>query len=148
MESILRATFAFFFFLILFRVIGKRAASELTMMDFVMMTLIGGTVFYMMSAGDFSMANGITLAVTLIVLNYFSGILMKKSKMAKAFLDGVPMVLVKDGEVYEDRIRKSHVSVMDILQAGREQGIEKLEDIRYAVLEKGGNISIIKREEK
>ncbi len=147
MESVLRAVVAFVFFMIVFRVVGKRAIKEMTMLDFVLMNLLTATVFYMLSGGDFSMANGLVLASTLLLLNIITSHVMSSSRRAKEILDGVPIIIVKDGELYEDHMKKSSITVNDILMAGRNNNVEKLEDIKYAVLEKNGEITVIKKDD-
>jgi uncharacterized membrane protein YcaP (DUF421 family) len=146
MDSVLRALVIYFFLLLVFRINGKRSISQITMFDFVMLLIIGEAIQNAILGDDFSITNGMIVVVTLVLTDIIISFIKMKSPKLEKIIDGVPLILLDEGKVLKDRLRKSRVDEEDILEAAREaHGLERLDQIRYAILEKDGKISIIPR---
>ncbi len=144
MESVLRATSVYVFMLILVRVSGRRTLSEITSFDFVLLMIISEATQNAMLGDDFSITNAILVVTTLIAIDVGLSILKRRSNAVEAWLDGVPTILVADGRPLRDRMVKARVELDDILETARlSQGLERFDQIKYAVLERSGGISII-----
>ena len=84
------------------------------------------------------------VVVTLVVLDIALSILKRHSKLLGQMLDGAPLIVVEDGKAISDRMAKCRIDESDILESARQlQGLERLDQIKYAVLERDGSISVI-----
>jgi uncharacterized membrane protein YcaP (DUF421 family) len=144
MDSVLRATVVYAVLLILFRLAGKRTLAEVTTFDFVLLLIISEATQQAMVGSDNSMTNSLLLVGTLIGLNILMSELKQRFAGIERVLDGMPLLIVEHGKALEDRMAKERVDVDDVLDAAREShGLERLDQIKYAVLERDGKISII-----
>jgi uncharacterized membrane protein YcaP (DUF421 family) len=146
MESVARGIAVYFVLLFVLRLSGRRTVGQMTPFDFVLLLIIAETTQQALLGDDFSIVNATTLILTLfsvdIVLSYFK----QWSPKIALLLDGTPTVLIADGEIDDHALRRARVSIDDILVAAREQqGLARLEEIKFAVLEADGGISIIPR---
>jgi uncharacterized membrane protein YcaP (DUF421 family) len=118
-----------------------------TTFDFVLILIIAETTQQALLGEDYSLTNMTIIASTLVVLSLgFSFVDFYLPEVSK-WVDGTPLILVREGKLLEDRLRKELVTVDDILESARQKhGIERMDQIKYAVLEKGGDISIIPEE--
>lgn len=147
MDSVLRAIGVYVILLVLLRVAGKRTLSQVTTFDFVLILIIAETTQQALIGEDYSLTNMTIIASTLVLLSlvfaYVDFYLPRVSK----WVDGAPLIVVRDGEILKDRVRRELVTEEDILESARmKHGIERMDQIKYAVLEKSGDISIIPAE--
>ena len=149
MDAILRGTAVYLFLLILFRITGKRSLSQVTSFDFVLLLIIAETTQQALLGDDFSVTNSALLIITLFTLDIGMSYVKEYSKKLDKMIDGVPLIILENGQPLDDRMKKARVDETDILTAARElHGLERLDQIKYAVLERSGGISIIpKRDE-
>jgi uncharacterized membrane protein YcaP (DUF421 family) len=144
MESVLRAVSVYLFLLLIFRLVGRRALQKINTFDFVLMLVIGSVMKDPLLGGDTSMTNAFAVASVLVLLNVlFSFVKLKLPKFAM-WIDGVPMIVVVNGRFIQQRMHKSRLTEDDVMQAARERkGIESLDQIKYAILEKNGSITVV-----
>ncbi|HSH77419.1 MAG TPA: YetF domain-containing protein [Herpetosiphonaceae bacterium] len=146
MGSILRGLAVYFFLLILFRVLGKRSLSQITTFDAVLLLIISEAIQQALIDNDNSMTNAFLVVTTLLGMNHVMQLITVRSQAADKLFNDVPLLLIDDGRVLQDRLKKIRVSEDDILEQGREMfGLERMEQIKYAVLERGGHITVIPR---
>jgi uncharacterized membrane protein YcaP (DUF421 family) len=146
MESILRAAIVYIVLLVLFRIAGKRSLAEVTAFDLVLLLIISEATQQAMIDNDNSMTNALLLVVTLIGMNILFSVLARRWEGFGKLVDDVPLVIVQDGKLVQDRMRRERVSENEVMEAARElQGVERLEQVRYAILERNGHITIIPR---
>ncbi|QDD91590.1 DUF421 domain-containing protein [Pseudomonas oryzihabitans] len=144
MESVLRAAAIYVFLLVLFRLTGRRALSEITTFDFVLLLVIGEATQQALLGDDFSVINAFVVIGTLVLIDILLSLFKQRSPQVGRFLDGVPLIVVEYGKPLTQRLRKARLTEEDILEAARQsQGLERMEQIRFAVLEKNGQISVI-----
>lgn len=149
MEPILRGAAVYIVLLIIFRISGKRSLSQITTFDFVLLLIISEVVQQAMIANDSSLLNAFLLVITLIGLDILISLIKQRSPAFANLIDSVPLVLIENGKMHKDRMDKERVDEDDILQSARElQGIERLDQIKYAVLERSGGITVIPKEQK
>jgi uncharacterized membrane protein YcaP (DUF421 family) len=147
MEIFLRAAGVYLFLLVLFRLTGKRTLSELSTFDFILLLIISESTQNALIGEDYSVVTGMAVILTLVMLDLGLSILKRRFPSFEKIVEGTPLVLVDCGRVLEDRLSKTHVSRDDILQTARQShGLERMEQIKYAVLETSGGISIIPAE--
>jgi uncharacterized membrane protein YcaP (DUF421 family) len=146
-DSVLRAAAIYLVLLVLFRVAGRRTLSEMTSFDFVLLLVIGEATQQALLGEDFSLTHAVLVIVTLILLDVLISLVMQRSRLAGKLIEGVPMVIVADGKPLHDRMRKARIELSDVLGAARQsQGLERLDQIKYAVVETSGGITIIPKE--
>lgn len=148
MDAVLRGLVTYLFVFAVFRVAGRRTLSEATTFDFVLLLIVAEATQNALIQTDQSMTNAALLIVTLVGLDILLSLLKQRFGWLERWIDGTPLVLVEDGTLQRDRMRKARIDESDILEAAHEtQGLERLDQITYAVLERGGSISIIPRRE-
>lgn len=146
MDSVLRAAAIYLVVLVVFRLAGRRTLSELTTFDFVLLLIIGEATQQALLGDDFSIVNAMVVIVSLVVFDIALSLLKNKSRWLSKLIDGEPMIIVEHGQVLERRVRKARIDEADILEAARHsQGLERIDQIKFAILEKDGKISIIPR---
>ena len=144
MDSVLRGLAVYLFLLIVFRVAGRRTLAETSNFDLVLLLIISETIQQAMIDQDHSITNGFLLIITLVGTNIALAWLKDKSPPLDRWLEDLPVLLIKNGEMLKERMHKEWVSEEEIMTAARRlQGLERLDQIKYAVLEPGGEITII-----
>lgn len=146
MDTILRALVIYAVVFALFRANGKRTLAQITTFDFVLLLIVGESVQQALIGDDFSITTALLLIVTLVAVDTGLTLLQHRWKRADRLLEGAPLVLVDDGNPLDERLLRSRVGLGDIMAAAREkQGLESLAQVKYAVLECNGSISIVPR---
>lgn len=144
MDAILRGFIMYLFLLVLFRIAGRRTLGQMTNFDFVLLLIISEATQNAMIGNDFSVTNGILVILSLVGLDIGFSILKQQFPVLNRHLDGLPLVLVDQGRPLQELMRKTRVDEHDILFSAREKhGLERMDQIKYAVLETNGGISII-----
>lgn len=147
MDSVLRAAVVYFVLLLLFRFVGKRTLAETGAFDFVLLLIIAEATQQAMIDDDNSMTNAFLVILTLLVLNVGISLVKQRWPLVDRLVDDVPVLVVADGRVIRDRMEKARIDERDILQAARQsQGVERLDQIEYAVLERNGGISVVPKQ--
>jgi uncharacterized membrane protein YcaP (DUF421 family) len=147
MDSVLRAVLVYAFLLLVFRIMGKRSLAQITSFDFVLMLIIGESTQQALLGNDFSVINAYIVIGTLMFLELGLSLLKKWMPALDPVVESMPLVIVENGRLIQDRVAHERVDVSDVLAAAREKhGLMRLADIKYAVLERSGGISIIPRE--
>jgi uncharacterized membrane protein YcaP (DUF421 family) len=145
MESVLRALVIYAVLLVLFRVTGKRSLGQITTFDFVLLLIISEAIQNGMVGSSYSITNALVLVATLVAVDVALSLVKRRAPQLEKYLDGTPLVIVEHGRVLGERINKERVDESDILAAARREGLERMAQIKYAVLERNGQISIIPR---
>lgn len=144
METVLRALGVYFFLLVVFRVAGKRAVAEITTFDFVLLLIIGEATQQALIGNDFSLTTAWLLIATLVGVDIAISLVKQRFRAVERWIDGCPLLLVDEGRFLRDRMNRCRIDEADIMHAARElHGLERLDQIRYAVLERSGGITII-----
>jgi uncharacterized membrane protein YcaP (DUF421 family) len=147
MDSVLRALTVYVFLLVIFRVAGKRTMAQVTVFDFVLLLIISEATQNAMIGQDYSLTNSMLVISTLIAAERGLTWVQRRFKKIGRLLDGLPLVLVEDGKPFEDRLKQERVDEEDILAAARQtQGLARMDQIKYAVLEQTGGISIVPKD--
>jgi uncharacterized membrane protein YcaP (DUF421 family) len=149
MDAVLRAFCLYLIILVLFRITGRRTLSETTPFDFVLLLIISEATQQALIGEDNSVTSAVLVIVTLLGIDVLLSLLKRRHGILDKVLDGVPTVLVVDGKPIEHILHKSRVDIDDILEEARSsQGLERMDQIKYAVLETSGGISIIPKSEE
>lgn len=144
MDSVLRTCGIYFFLLVLFRIAGKRSLQDITLFDFVLLLLISESVQEALVGEDYSLTNAAIIIGTFLFIDISMSLLKQRLPRFARALDSAPLLLVKDGKPLRDRMNRERIDEEDVLEAARSHhGLSRFDQIRYAVLERNGSISIV-----
>ena len=147
MEIVIRAAVTYTAVWLVLRVAGKRSLAEITTFDFVLLLIISETTQASLADRNSSITSSLLLIVTMVGMDVGLSLLKRHSRGLEKALDSAPLVLVEDGALLKDRMTRARVDEGDILAAARTlRGLERLDQVKYAVLERNGGITIIPRE--
>jgi uncharacterized membrane protein YcaP (DUF421 family) len=146
MDVVIRATVAFIFVLFLTRIVGRRELSSLEPFDLIMLVMLGDLVQQGVTQNDFSVTGLVLAGGTIALLTVAVSWTSFRFRVLRPALDGFPIILVQDGEPIERNMVRNRITQEELAAAARMQQVEKIEDIRWAVLETSGQISIIPKQ--
>ncbi len=141
-EFIARGAIVYCFLLLMVRITGKRTIGQFTPFDLLIVMLLSEAVSNSMTGGDESLPGGLIIATTLIVLNVAIAVASSRSRKIADLVDGRPVLLGRDGTIYDDVVRKCRMSAGDVEQALREADCP-LHKMKCAFLEADGKITIL-----
>lgn len=141
----LRAALIYISVLVLMRLAGKRAVGEFTPFDLVVVILLGESMQSGLVPEEKSVVASLLAGTTLIGLNYLFGFISTRSRKFDSLVEGDPVVLVRNGKVIEQALKNENVPRGDLEEAMRRFEVIQLADVRLAVLETDGEITIIPR---
>lgn len=148
MDSVVRVVILYTFLLVIFRIAGRRTLAHLTNFDAVLLLIISEQVQPAMVADDPSFINAFLMVSTLIGLDVALSLWKLYFPQVEKWIDGAPTIVVVHGQPLKDLMAKARIDEADILAAARErQGLERMEQIKYAIMERSGGISIIPEQE-
>lgn len=144
MDSVLRAAAVYLILLAILRVAGKRTLAQVTVFDFILLLIISEATQQALLGDDFSIITAAIVIGTLVLMDIALSVLKQRSPRLDRIIDDIPMVIVDHGKLLWDRMNRARIDEQDILVAARElHGLERLDQIKYAVLERSGGISIV-----
>jgi uncharacterized membrane protein YcaP (DUF421 family) len=127
------------------RIIGRRELSSITAVDLVLLIVLGDAIQQGLTQDDYSLTGSFLAIGTIAVLQVLVSWIGFRFPAARPVLEGTPIVVVENGDVIERNAKRERLSVDEIREAARLQGIGQLSDVRWAVLETNGQISFIKK---
>jgi uncharacterized membrane protein YcaP (DUF421 family) len=143
-DSVIRGAGIYLVLFVILRLSGRRAMSEMTAFDFVLLLIIAETTQQALLGEDFSLTNSAVLIVTLFALDILISLLKDVSPRFQRIMDGSPTVLISHGVPDERALRRARVSLGEVLESARStHGLARLDQIRFAILEARGTISIV-----
>ena len=144
MTTLVRALAIYFALLLILRLSGKRTLAQITTFDFVLLLILGESTQQALIGNDFSITTGVLLIASLVGIDQTLSFVKRRSRRLSELLEGAPLIILENGRPIAERLRGSRVDENDILAAARErQGLERLDQIKYAVLERSGGITIV-----
>ncbi len=143
LDVIIRSVIVYLFMVIALRIFGKKELSQLNTADIILILLISNSVQNAMVGNNTSLWGGITAAVALFIMNWVFKKTIKNSKFFKNLLQDQPQILVHDGKIEFKTLARLDISSEELQEAMREHGVEFYKDIKLAMFEIDGNISII-----
>jgi uncharacterized membrane protein YcaP (DUF421 family) len=140
---ILRAAAGYLILLFAVRLIGRRTASQMAPFDLVLLFLFGGITITAVVGEDRSLVAAITAVFTIGLMHIAVSWAKTKFPLFGRIVDGTPVVVYEQGQWHGKRMHRLRLNEQDIMAAARQRGLERLEQIRYAIAERDGKISII-----
>ncbi len=146
-ELVLRGAAVYVVLLTLMRLSGKRTVGEFTPFDLLVVILLGEAVGYSLMGGDTSLPAGLVVAAVLVGLNWLVGFATARSRKLDRIVEGSPVLVARDGQVYEDVLRRQSISPSEFEAEMRASGCGSRDEIQLAVVEPGGHISIVRKKD-
>lgn len=144
-EFIARAAIVYAVLLVLVRISGKRTVGEFTPFDLLVVMLLAESTQGALVGGDESVAGSLIVAATLIAMNYAVGFASARSKAVDRVVEGEPVVLLRNGRVLTDALKRNNVPLSDLDESLRKQGITEHSKVEIAMLETNGDITVIRK---
>ncbi len=142
-EVILRSSAVYFFMILAIRLFGKKELSQLNTADIILILLISNAVQNAMVGENTSLQGGMIAAVVLFILNFILKKIMFKSDKFRNFIQQKPEILIHNGKIDFKTLAKLEITSNELDEVIREHGVENFKDVKLAMMEIDGNISII-----
>ena len=144
MDVIIRSVIIYVMLWALLRLAGRRTLGELTSFDLVLLLVIGGATQRALLGQDYSVTTAMLVIATLILVDVGLSLALRTFPALTRIVNGAPMIVVEHGKPLLGRLDRARISAEDVLAAARHlHGLERLEDIKFAILEANGKISVI-----
>ncbi len=132
---------------ILLRLFGKKELSQLNVFDFVVFLVLAELVTISIGSDTLNMTHSIIATITLVVIDKVVSIITIHSKKARNILEGQPSYIVVNGQIKQEIMKNLRYSVDDLCHQLRLEGVDSISDVAFAVLERDGTLSIIKKQD-
>jgi uncharacterized membrane protein YcaP (DUF421 family) len=147
MDTVIRGLTLYVFLLAALRFSGKRSFAEMTTFDFVLLLVIAETVQQGLTGQDYSLVTSMVLITTLVCADIGLSLVKQRWKGVEKWIDGLPVIILQNGEPVRRHMDRERVDEEDVLAAARRlHGLERLDQIKYAILERDGGITIVPSE--
>jgi len=143
METVILVTVTYFFVWACFRVLGKRELTKMAPFEFVTLLLIPQMFSRALTRQDYSITNAIIAASTLLLLVFLTSVLVYQSPRFAAIVLPKSTILVDNGHFIESHLNQERISPVEVFDAMHRSGIERLEEVRWALLQANGKIAIV-----
>jgi uncharacterized membrane protein YcaP (DUF421 family) len=145
MDIVARATVIFLVVFVVLRVVGRRELGNLEPFDLILLVVLGDLVQQGVTQSDYSVTGAIIAILTIAVLTVLVSYLGFRFRRLRPLLEGEPIILFADGRPIERNMRRERITLDDLAAEARLQNLASLDEVRLAVLEASGQISIIPR---
>jgi uncharacterized membrane protein YcaP (DUF421 family) len=142
-ELVVRTTIIYVLFLFSLRISGKRQLGQFTLFDIALVLLAANALQPAMTGPDQSVTGGLIIIVTIFSLNRIVAELRLRSRFVRRLLEFEPTVIGRDGQWLADELEKQGLDTEDVDAALREHGLERVDQMKLAMLEEDGSISIV-----
>lgn len=142
-QVIVRTVIVYLFLVLILRLSGKREVGQMSILELIVILLISDAVQNSMVGDDTTLLGGLVAVMALLGLDYGLSLLTGRSRRLRHAIEGEPRLLVRDGRLLTKALREEKVEPEEVRAAIRTQGLARVEDVRLAVLETDGSISVI-----
>lgn len=145
MDLVLRAVAVFAFVLVLTRVIGRRELASLAPIDLILLIILGDALQQGLTQDDYSVTGAFLVVGTLAILQVFTSWIAYRFPFTRRTLEGEPLIVLEDGKPIERNLKRERLTVEELAESARLREIGSLDEVRWAVLERNGEVSFIKK---
>ena len=142
-DLVIRSAAIYLAVLLALRLFGKREVGQFTLIDLVLILLLANAVQPAMTGPDTSLTGGLVIIVTLIIVNRAIAVARAKLPFVQRLVESPPTVLARDGAWVPEVLEREELSEEDVMMALREHGLTKVSEVKLAVLEGDGMISVV-----
>lgn len=146
MDLVLRALVTFLFLFLLTRIIGKRELGTLQPFDLMLLIILGDALQQGMTQDDYSVTGAFLIVGTFAVMQVALSWIGFRFPRTRPILEGEPIIVLQDGKPIDRNLRRERLTLNDITEGARKQGIPHLASLRYVILETDGTLSFLQNE--
>lgn len=146
MITIVNAIIVYWVLLFALRLVGRRGPSLMTPFEIIILFLMGGMGLQAIVGNDHSLTNALLGITTVVLMHALVASLKQWSPRFGRIVDGTPIIVFGKGQWHKDRMHQLRIDQQDVMAAARSQGVERLEQVKYAVVERNGGISVVKQD--
>jgi uncharacterized membrane protein YcaP (DUF421 family) len=146
MDIALRAIVLYAFLVLVTRVVGRRELSTLSAFDLILLIVLGDAIQQGLTQDDYSVTGTFIAVSTIAALQVGTSYVSFRSKKARIVLEGQPIVIIQDGKLIEENVRRERMTADEVAEAMRLQQIASFDDVQWAILEPSGSISFIEKD--
>jgi uncharacterized membrane protein YcaP (DUF421 family) len=144
MDSVIKSVIVYLVLWLVIRVSGRRTLGQLTVFDFLLFLIVGGAAQHSLMAQDYSLTHAFLVIATFVIIDITLSLVEIHVPSIGKILNGVPTIVVENGRVLSGRLRRARLTEDNVLEAARRlHGLETMDDIKFAIFEASGEISII-----
>jgi uncharacterized membrane protein YcaP (DUF421 family) len=143
MDLVYRAFAVFILIFLITRVMGRRELSSLAPFDLILLIILGDAIQQGLTQDDYSLTGAFIVVITLALLQVATSYVSFRSTRARKVLEGGPIVLVEDGSFVETNMKRERMTKEEVAEEARQQQIDSIEKVKWAILEASGKISFI-----
>ena len=144
---LIRTVLIYIYVTLAVRIMGKRQISDMQTSELVITLIISDIAAIPMQNTDLPLFSGFIPITVLVVIEIVVSIIMLKSNKFRKVMCGNPIVIIKDGEILQDQLKKLRMTYEDLYSLLRQQEVFDVREIRYGIVETNGSVSILKAEE-
>lgn len=148
MEIVVRAVVMFLFLWLITRAVGRSTLGELSTFQLLLYVTMGDLVQQSITQQDYSVTSGVLAVGAFALMTVALSWVQWRFPRARPFINGQPLLVVRDGQPLEDAMRRHRLSLTDLLAAARQQGVRDIADVEVAVLEADGRVSFFMADDK
>lgn len=145
-EVALRTAIVYLFLVVILRLTGRREVGQMSILDLVVILIIANGVQNAMVGGNVTLAGGLISATTLVILDRLLNMVIRRNSTLARVLEGEPVLLVSGGRILPSALGRASIDRAELDAALRAHGVSTVDDVRLAVLETDGSISVIARD--
>lgn len=146
LNIVLRSVAVYLFILLAIRLFGKKELAQLSIIDLVFILLISNAVQNAMVGSDSSLLGSLVAALALFAINYIFNMILFKSRKVSEFIQGKAVLLIYEGHLIPENLKSADITLDEIEAAAHEHGVEKIGEVKLAILKVDRNISIVSSE--
>jgi uncharacterized membrane protein YcaP (DUF421 family) len=140
-----RGVVVFVFLFVLMRIMGRRELSSLEPFDLILLIILGDAVQQGLTQDDYSLTGAMLAVGTIAILQLVVSYSNFRFPRLRPLIDGEPVVVLQDGKPIDRNMKRERLTIEDLAEAARKNGVGTLDDIAWAVMETNGEISFIKK---
>jgi uncharacterized membrane protein YcaP (DUF421 family) len=146
MDLVFRAIVLYLLVFVVTRVVGRRELSSLAPFDLILLIILGDAIQQGLTQDDYSVTGAFIVVITIVLLQVGTSYLSFRSQPMRRVLEGEPILIMQDGEVIQRNMHRERLTREEIAEEARQQQIDSLDQVAWAVLEPSGKISFIPRQ--
>jgi uncharacterized membrane protein YcaP (DUF421 family) len=143
LDTTTRSIILYFLIIVVLRLLGKKGLAQLSLTDFVLVLLITKSVY-----NDQGLFSGVSMVIALTVINYGMDYIIYKSKKARKIIVGEPVILIDNGKLKQEALKSEKVTIDELIEFVRQNGLMKIEDVKWAIMETDGSVSVIPKKKE
>lgn len=147
MEIVIRSSVIFFFLFLVTKGLGRKELSQLSAFDLILFVIMGDIVQQGVTQEDMSLTGNMLAVSTIVVWILVSSVLNYKVPWLRPVLEGVPLVIVRNGQMIDKVLKRERLSHDEVMEEARLQGIDDLRSVKVGVLEADGKFSFIRTDD-